>query len=369
MAFVKLYLCFGDKKASCLGFNDIICPNLLRNKTKVRRVSKLEIFPSQLSQSGLRNIRYLLVTLLLGCLVGCSSGDAQVEAELLSAERRLDELKKSLSEGSLRNAAIIRQYSQILREERPELSSLLYVLEREATLENPLYVSLRQRFDGVKNGTENFESWTEKVEELQSIQTASNTAVFNDAMSDTVNVIADLSNGTLARVNAVSKEADMALNNAKEQGAGSQYVGNPHYGHWSHGSGGSFWAWYGQYAFFSNLMGGRNYYYNNWAGSRGYSYYHDMGRNNFSSRSQKSGMRDVEQRSRKQYGSSGKFKSPYAKTRSGASGMSRASTAQGKSLFKSPYAKSGAGTKSSSKFQSSTRSSGFRTTRGASRGK
>lgn len=350
-------------------FHDIICLGILRKMSKVRRVSNLEVFPFKSSVSDPWNVRTLLVTLLLGLMVGCSSGDAQVESELLVAEQRLDELQQSLNAGTLRNAVIIRQYSQILRNDRPELSSLLSVLEREATLENPLYASLRQRFNGIKNGTENFQSWTEKVEELQSIQTASNTAVFNDALSDTVNVIADLSNGSLARVNAVSKEADMAMNNSQDQGPGSQYVGNPHYGSWSHGSGGSFWAWYGQYAFFSNLMGGRNYYYNSWAGGRGYSYYHDMGRNNYSSRSQKAGMRDVEQRSRKQFGSSGKFKSPYAKTRSGASGMSRASTAQSKSLFNSPYAKSGAGSKSSSKFQSSTRSSGFRTTRGASRGK
>ena len=360
---------FDDERTGSLVLHDIICPDLLRKVNKVRRVSKLEVFSSKFCVSGARNVRFLLVTLLLGLLVGCSSGDAQVESELLSAEQRLDELQQALNAGTLRNAAIIRQYSQILRNDRPELSSLLSVLEREATLENPLYASLRQRFNGIKNGTENFESWTEKVEELQSIQTASNTAVFNDALSDTVNVIADLSDGSLARVNAVSKEADMALNNSKDQGPGSQYVGNPHYGRWSHGSGGSLWAWYGQYAFFSNLMGGRNYYYNSWAGGRGYSYYHDMGRNNYSSRSQKSGMRDAEQRSRKQFGSSGKFKSPYAKTRSGASGVSRASTAQSKSLFKSPYAKSGTGSKSASKFQSSTRSSGFRTTRGASRGK
>ena len=314
--------------------------------------------------------RSLVLMFLLGFLVGCGSSDAQVEAELLSTERRLDDLQKSLSAGSLRNAAIIRQYTQILKKDRPELGGLLTVLEKESTVENPLYQSLRHRYEGVKNSTESFDSWTEKVEELQSVQAASDTAVFNDALSDTVNVIADLSNGSLARVNAVSKEAEMAMNNSKDQGAGSQYVGNPHYGHWSHGSGGSFWAWYGQYAFFSSMMGGRNYGYNSWAGNRGYSYYHDMGRNNFSSRSQKSGMRDVEQRSRKQFGSSGKFKSPYAKTRTGGSGISRASRMQSKSLFNSPYAKSGSGSsKSSSKFQSSTRGSGFRTSRGASRGK
>jgi len=317
-----------------------------------------------------QSYRTLAAILMLGLLVGCSSGDAEVEAELLGAERRLDELGKSLNSGALRNATIIKQYSQVLKQERPELSPLLSVLEKEATEENPLYVSLRHRFDGVKNGSESYDSWIEKVEELQSLQVAADTSVFNDAMSDTVNVIADLSGGSLARVNAVSKETELALNNTNDQGPGSQYVGNPHYGHWSHGSGGSFWAWYGQYAFFSSMLGGRNYSYNNWAGSRGYSYYHDMGRNNYSSRSQRSGMQDVEQRSRKQFGNSGKFKSPYAKTRNGASGLSRASTAQRKSLFKSPYSKSGSSaSKSASKFQSSTRNSNFRTTKGASRGK
>lgn len=36
---------------------------------------------------------------------------------------------------------------------------------------------------------------------------------------------------------------------------GYQYVGNSQYGHWQQGSGGSFWAFYGQYAMMSNLMG------------------------------------------------------------------------------------------------------------------
>jgi hypothetical protein len=38
--------------------------------------------------------------------------------------------------------------------------------------------------------------------------------------------------------------------------AGMAYVGNPKYGHWQAGTGGtSFWAFYGQYAFFSSLLG------------------------------------------------------------------------------------------------------------------
>jgi len=185
-------------------------------------------------------------------------------------------------------------------------------------------------------------------------------------MADTVNVIADLSNGELARVNSVSKDTEIRMNSAKDYGAGSQYIGNPNYGHWSHGSGGSFWAWYGQYHFFSSMFGGNRYYYNDWSGRRGYSYYHDIGRNSYTSRSQRAAQGDVQRRARKQFGSSGNFKSPYAKSRTGAMGISKGSRAQQNSAFKSPYAKS---PNTTSKYQSSTRNSGFRTSRGRSRGK
>jgi|TARA_B100000315_G_scaffold259226_1_gene314374 hypothetical protein len=301
-------------------------------------------------------------------LVACSSsGKEQLAGELLSTERRLQELENSLNAGSIRNAAILRQYVKILTEKRPELAPLLTELEKESTSSGPIIKDLQARFKAVKDETEYFESWTDKVAELNTIQTAAQASVYNDALSDTVNVIADMSDGELARVNAVSREAEQQSNKSKTYGAGSQYIGNPRYGHWNHGSGGSFWAWYGQYHFFSSMFGGNRYYYNDWAGNRGYSYYHDVGRNSYTSPRQRVAQRDVQQRAQKQYGRSGKsFTSPYAKSRTGAKGISKASTSQRKSAFKSPYASSRT---NRSKFQSSTRGSRSRTSRGSSRGK
>jgi hypothetical protein len=310
--------------------------------------------------------RTCFVLTLIILLAACSSGDAQLEGELLTTKRRLEDLTNALEVGSLRNASIILQYSSVLQRSRPELAPLMIQLEKEATTSNPAYESLQQRYSVVRDETEHFDSWVEKVEELKLIQTAANTSSFNDSLSDTVNVIADLSNGALARVNAVNKETESSMNKSQDFGAGSQYMGNPHYGHWNHSSGGSYWAWYGQYRFFSSMFGGNRYYYNDWAGRRGYSYYSDIGRNSYTSRSQRSGQREVASRAKKQFGSSGKFKSPYAKARTGATGMSKASTAQQKSAFKSPYSRS---TASKSKYQSSTRNSSFRTSRGTSRGK
>jgi len=315
----------------------------------------------------LTNFYQRLLTLgFILMLGGCSSGDAQLEGELLTTERRLSELTDALNKGSLSNAVYIKRYASILRKNEPKFAPLLSELEKEATIANPLYKSLQVRFDAVRDSTENFDSWVEKVEELKLIQTASNVAAFNDALSDTVNVIADLSQGELARVNAVSKDTELTINKSKDYGAGSQYIGNPHYGNWSHGSGGSFWAWYGQYHFFSSMFGGRRHYYNDWSSGRGYSYYSDIGRNSYTSRSQRASQSDVQQRAKKQFGAKRNFKSPYSKARSGATGISKASVAQQKSAFKSPYAKSGSST---SKFRSSTRNSSYSTSRGSSRGK
>ena len=318
-------------------------------------------------------VRFILSTSLLAAVLGVagcgSSGSAQVEGELLSTENRLRQLEEAINGGALRNATLIRQYADILTERRPELAPLLRQLKKEAGTDSPIYKSLKDRFQRAKDGTETFENWTDKVAELQSIQSGADTSVYNDALSDTVNVIADMSDSELARVNAVSQEQEQKLNSSKSYGAGSQYVGNPHYGHWSHGSGGSFWAWYGQYAFFSSMFGRDRYYYNDWAGGRGYSYYHDVGRNSYTSRRQRSDMADVDRRAQKQFRSSGRYQSPYAKQRSGSSGLSARSTAQRKSVFKSKYVSSGSSSRYSSSYSSGSRNSGSRTSRGVSRGK
>ncbi len=309
----------------------------------------------------------LILTLSMLLQACGESGEAQVQGALLNAANRLSELATALDNKTVRNANVLRQYVSVLRADRPELGMLLTELEKEATKEGPLYQSLQNRHLAVKDSTEYFESWTDKVAELQSIQSGASIAVYNDALSDSVNVIADMSDGKLARVNAISQQAEQKANNAKNYGAGSQYIGNPHYERWSHGSGGSVWAWYGQYAFFSSMFGGRRHYYNDWAGGRGYSYYHDVGRRSYTSPRQRVAQNDTQQRAKKQFGRGGKtFNSPYAKTRTGSSGMSRASTAQAKSTFKSPYSSSRT---SRSKFRSSSRNSGFRTSRGGVRGK
>ncbi len=295
-------------------------------------------------------------------LIGCSSGDSRVVSELAVVQDNIDKLRLALERNRLRNATFIKQYASILMVKRPELVPLLQELQKDATSVGPLFQGLEKRYAGLTSGSEYFESWTEKMREAQKLNAATKLDAFNDALSDTVNVLADLSDGELARVNSVSASAERSINNSKSYGYGGQYMGNPHYGYWSHGAGGSFWAWYGQYALFSTLVGNNRYYYNDWSRNRGYSYYHDVGRNHYTSRAQRTSMIDTDNRARRQFGSYGRYQSPYARNRGGAAGLSSSSRGLQTSAFKSQYAKA-------SNYQSSIRTSGYRTSSGLSRGK
>jgi hypothetical protein len=64
---------------------------------------------------------------------------------------------------------------------------------------------------------------------------------------------------------ALVAKTDQGVNNTPHP-AGYHYVGNPQYGSWNQGSGGSFWVFYGQYSLMRNMMGygGRSIYRNDY---------------------------------------------------------------------------------------------------------
>ena len=163
--------------------------------------------------------RLMLIIGLLVTLAGCSSGKSKVEDQLALVNQNLVGIREALNKGSIRNATIIGRYSALLKTQRPELGPLLSALEKDATPQGPLFQSLEERYKGLKDGSEYYESWTEKLEEATKLTAATQRDAFNDALSDTVNVIADLSEGELARVNAMSRSAEQTLNSAKSYGA------------------------------------------------------------------------------------------------------------------------------------------------------
>ncbi|MDR8522443.1 hypothetical protein [Shewanella fidelis] len=314
----------------------------------------------------MRVLTVILVFTLAGC--GDDRPDKIAKYQQLS-QQRLDTLSKMLNDGQIRNANLLKQYVQVLEKQKPDLSPLLNELATDATNRGPMFTSLTRRLTDSQNPA-NYVDLDEQLAEVENLYQAADPSIFNDMLSDPLNVVADMSDGTLARVNSISREAAALANGAEDFGAGSQLVGNPAYGSWQTGSNGmSFWAWYGMYSMFSNLTRGP-IGYDRWSSRRNYSYYNDVGRYRYTSPKQARAQTQTYERTKKQFNAQGKkFDSPYAKSRTGSTSLSRQSsstpkasstgrTASSKSKFRSNYSK-----------DSSFRNSSSRTTRGVRRGK
>ncbi|GIU06775.1 MULTISPECIES: hypothetical protein [Shewanella] len=312
----------------------------------------------------------VLTVILAFSLAGCGDDRPEQIAKYQQlTQQRLDSLSTMLNDGQVRNANLLQQYTSVLSQQKPDLAPLLNELATDATNRGPMFTSLVRRSTEAQNAA-NFVDLDQQLAEVENLYQAADPSLYNDMLSDPLNVVADMSDGALARVNSISREAAALANGSEDFGAGSQLVGNPSYGNWQTGSNGmSFWAWYGMYSMFSNLTRGP-IGYDRWSSRRNYSYYNDVGRYRYTSPKQARAQTQTYERTKKQYSSQGKrFDSPYAKSRTGSTSLSRQSTstpkasstgrtASSKSKFRSNYSK-----------DSSFRNSSSRTTRGVRRGK
>jgi len=319
-----------------------------------------------MAQKPIRIFSLLLMFLLV---FGCSDPlDDEIAFLQTKTQQNLSTLATKLDGGDIRNAMLLTQYATVLKKQRPELDTLLGHLERDGTKEGTMFKGLSERVVAGATAS-NFMSKEEQAEELQNLVQALDPTLFNDALSDPLNVMADMSAGSLARVNAMSQ----ASSQGEDFGAGSQLVGNPGYGNWVSGSGGSsFWQWYGMYAMFSNFSNPVSY--DRWGRHRRYSYYNDYGRYRYSSPKQRRKQTSVWNSTKKSFSTGQRYSSPYSTSRSsGGSSLSRqssqaktAATRQAKSTAsKSSRTKSSYSNNNNSSFRNS-RSS---TSRGVSRGK
>ncbi|MCO7226900.1 hypothetical protein [Pleionea sp. CnH1-48] len=308
---------------------------------------------------------FALVFLLSACSSRLDSLIETYEQELKTAQKSMKSLENALDKGSLTNAVLLQDYAEQLGKQKPELAKLAKNLAYNSIVNGPLYQSLKDRIIAVDAAPKDNELQMENnLEEIILVKEAANIRTFNDALTDPINVIADLSDGKLPRINSIDKATEKSINKS-EAAAGSQLVGNPQYGQWVTGSNGlSFWEWYGIYALFSDLDGGRRYKYSSWSYKRPYSYYHDYGRYRYTRPKYRYSQKQLQTRTAKSFRAQGKkFTSPYSKQRVGASKLSKASTSRPSS---GSFRNASTFRNSSS---SSSRRSSSRTSRGPRRGK
>ncbi len=315
---------------------------------------------------------FALLTVFL--LTACGDPvQEQITQQLPITEQRIEQLGNALTNGQVRNANLINQYAEKVLAMKPTLSPLISEFQKDASTQGPMYQALLDRLNTAKNQPQMFASSQALYNELLNIYQAADPVLFSDALSDPLNVLADMSDGQLPRINSLSKEQSLAANNAQDFGVGEQLIGNPNYGQWQTGSNGmSFWAWYGMYSMMGDLFGRRTYY-NDWGRYRNYSYYNDYGRTRYSSPSQLKKQTKLDTRMKKSFASRGqKFTSPYSKNRAGSSSLSSQSkTAQNSAnRFRSNNVKkSSYASKSRSSKSSSFRNSNTNTSRSFRRGK
>lgn len=301
-------------------------------------------------------------------LIGCSSEQEkwqkQLDQQAVVTDGKIERLKQHISGGQIANTNVLRQYAEIIRQDNPDLGELSSTLAQDAGPDGPIIRSLESRLSDAKNDinqvvTMGHEQVNKVYQELSAIEAAAAPDTYGMMLSDPINVLADMSQGKLARVAALSAEASARINDAEDFGPGSQLVGNPQYGSWqTNSSGNSFWHWYGQYALFSTLF--RNPIgYGSWGRHRDYSYYNDYGRSTYTSPSQRKNQQTTERSTRQKFKSSGqRFTSPYANTKQTTSAVARKSSKfQSRSLPRSTATKSTAKNTTSSYRNSSYQSS------------
>lgn len=202
------------------------------------------------------------------------------------AEQSLSQLRQVIEAGQLPNQKKLQQYADVVAAEAKDdaVRNVVETLKQEGTTAGGLYSLLDLRLTALAQALQAKTLTISQANDLTvegvAIARAAEMDAFNDALTDPINVLADMS-PTLARVH-IPDDADKGL------GASQHLVGNPAYGQWQTDSNGSsFWAWYGQYALLNQMVGGvgdalerknRRYDRSTWYERRSPSYYGDVGR-------------------------------------------------------------------------------------------
>lgn len=296
---------------------------------------------------------WLFAALLLsGC--GGNRFEAQLRETHKEVQSSLSYLQDQLDTKQLSNGLLIEKYANSLIKQKPDYADIATLLKKEATSQGKAYMGLTKRLAAVNLVPTDEGTASYGLQELLLINSGADVYEFNSSLADVVNTLASLSDGQLAVINVpASQQASAQQTNA--------LVGNPSYGNWQKDSGGtSFWAWYGMYSMFNNVMGRSSY--GSWSSQPHYSYYGNYGRNRWGSDVDVSRNHNLSQRHPSKYNrASTTTKKRYSAT-------SQRSSSFGGSTSKTPSSSKTSSSRYNS-YGSSSRSSSFTSSRGFSSGK
>lgn len=253
--------------------------------TTAQRLFMILILSDRFIFPATQGVRMLLSAGLLLLLAAC--GDAEVDnanAALRQADAAIADLARTLDDGALPNQAVLKSYAEEIAREKPKFAELAAALAKEGSREGRLFMSLSERINAAQNNLDEYGSSSRDaldnvLLEAGNVRIAADSEVFGDALADPINVLADLSDGSLPRL---IFDGDPAGSTAAAQSDSStparHLVGNPAYGYWQGSGASSFWVWYGIYRMAGDLFGGPRQSWYGWYNNRGPSFYGDVGR-------------------------------------------------------------------------------------------
>lgn len=245
-------------------------------------------------------VKIAFLTLLFLGLQGCSQERQRFEqaAQIAKNDIRLAEMRYENLSTHVKTDSMMGKYETTLRmaldtveQEKgnnPAFQNLKEQFLKDTTEDGVVFKSIKQDYETFKkNPTRNIltNSSVENIsmdtfnykffDEISRISKVVSTQTFDEHFVDYINILASMSpNVSPVVVDSVDDTLPV----------GNQLVGNPNYGEWQRdSSGNSFWAFYGQYAFFSNLFDNdrygysynRAYRYDRWHKNRNWSFYND----------------------------------------------------------------------------------------------
>lgn len=229
---------------------------------------------------------FTLVTLVSLLLLGACMEpvEEQINHQLPLTEQKLGELKQALRANEVNNAALLKNYAKQLSNDNPQLQNLSQQIAKNATASGPMFNALYQRLQAVTYHSDMFASQEVRYQELLNIYQAADPKLFSDALSDPLNVLADLSAGKLSRVNAQPKQQTLQQNQAQDFGNAAPLIGHPAFGQWRENKDKSVtWHWFANTRLLATEVNQTPLTYQLWAEKRDYSYYADIGRVRYTS--------------------------------------------------------------------------------------
>jgi len=224
-------------------------------------------------------VSFSFLAIMVTSLVACGN-DSQVarvdvvDTQLSSAKSSLNVLKGNLSptKVQLPNALLLLKYRDAVVKLNPEFAEVANLVAKEAT---PNATAIANKEKELKEitisyaaGDKNQKSAMMQKSLEKALRIKTFASDYNNILIDSVNVVAGLSNGKLAKIEQPTRDASTVDKPM------SEYVGNPNYGHWKQdSSGNSTWQWIAMYAMFSNMNHQpyyRSSYYSHYGG---YSYF------------------------------------------------------------------------------------------------